>query len=291
MTVIDAHQHVWNLKQACYDWLGPELPELNRDFEFGELSPVLSGLGVEATILVQAADNDEDTDHMLATAGSNAEVVGVVGYVPLDDPTRAADRLAELQRSPVFAGVRNLIHDKTDPDWILRPDVGETLAMLAGAGIPLDYVTSGWEALRHIPVISERHPELRIVIDHLGKPPIKSASPDGWRTAILDASHNPRVFAKISGLYPSVGPMDSWSVDDLVPYVSDAVEIFGAHRLMYGGDWPISQLAGGYQRVWAAIAELARGMSIAESAQLFGGTAERFYELDPHRVEKAKGAK
>ncbi len=287
MTVIDAHQHFWNPARAAYDWLTEDLSPINRAIEFDELAPLLRATGVQRTVLVQAADNWDDTRYMLDVSRAHPEIAAVVAWVPLDQPARAAQLLAELRDEPAFAGIRNLIHTRPDPDWLLRPDVDEGLGLLEDAGIPFDVVSVLPRHLEHVPVISERHPRLRMVIDHLSKPPIKAPSAEPWRTLIATAAENPLVFAKVSGLYPSAGDQRDWNADDIRPYLETALELFGPDRLMFGGDWPISVLAGGYLRVWEQLSLLFDELPPDDRAAILGGTAARFYAIPQGRLQVA----
>ena len=282
--IIDAHQHVWDLASAEYPWLGPEQGSINRTIGFDELAPQLVAAGVDHTVLVQSADNDADTDHMLMTAALHQQVSGVVGYVPLDRPDEAARRLDELAVNPLVVGVRNLIHDQPDPDWLARPEVTEGLGLLAERGLPFDVVAVLPRHLEHVIGIGDRYPELRMVIDHLAKPPIKGPSPRPWRDLIRAAAENPNVYAKISGLYPSVGPLDDWQAADLRPFVDTALAAFGPQRLMYGGDWPVSIPAGGYQRVFDGLAAALAELGDADRRAVYADSARRFYRLDPDRL-------
>jgi L-fuconolactonase len=287
--IIDAHQHVWNLNRAEYPWLTDELAPINRSMEFEELQPHLHRAGIRATVLVQSADNADDTDYMLDMAAGHDEVVAVVAYVPLDRPAEAAEQLDRLRRSPHVVGVRNLIHDQPDPDWVLRPDVDEGLTLLEGAGMTFDLVSVLPRHLEHITTLGERHPGLGIVIDHLSKPPIGEADTELWWSLIERASENPRVHAKVSGLYPSRGPMTAWSTETIRPFFDRALEVFGPERLMYGGDWPISVLAGGYDRVWDGLVPLFEGLATSERSALMSGTAIAFYGIEETLLERARG--
>ena len=284
MAVIDSHQHFWNPSRVAYDWLGPDLGPINRAIEFPELAPLLAATGVERTVLVQSADNAADTDYMFEVAAAHPEIAAVVGWVPLDDPETVASRLPALRANPVFAGIRNLIHTKPDPDWLLRADVDASLGMLAAAGVPFDVVSVLPRHLEHVPTLSNRHPDLRMVIDHMSKPPIKAGDDEPWRTLIRRAAENPRVYAKVSGLYPAVGDLAAWSADDVRPYLEFALELFGADRLMFGGDWPISVLAGGYVRVWEELSVLFDELAADERTAILGRTAATFYAIGPDRL-------
>lgn len=284
--IIDAHQHIWDLDAAAYPWLGPDLAPINRTMEFDDLAPTLAANGISGSVLVQAADNAEDTEVMLDAARRHPQVVAVVGWAPLDRPHELPARLEYLRGHPVVRGVRNLFHARPR-EWATSPAVDASLRLLAESGLTLDFVTADPAALADLPTISDRHPTLRIVIDHLGKPPI-GGTPDQrvrWRQLLAASAANPLVHAKVSGLYSSVGSLDSWTPSDIRPFLDDARELFGADRLMYGGDWPISELAGGYDRTWAAIHALVDDLPADQREEILGGTALRFYGVAPPAIE------
>lgn len=278
MNVVDAHLHVWDLDRAAYPWLGPHLAPIDRSLGPDDVRDDLRSNAVDAVVLVQAADNTEDSDHMFAVADRWPEVAGVVAWAPLNDPERTERRIAALRAEPRFVGIRVLIHDMADQDWIVRPGPDAGLGVLAAHGIPFDYVTAEPAALRHVPTICERHPDLRLVIDHLGKPPVGAAL-ETWRELLARAASSPGVYAKVSGLYPPGGDPTAWSAGDLRPILEDALDLFGPDRLMLGSDWPVAVLAGGYARVWGALSALVDELSPAERAALRGGTAVACYGL------------
>lgn len=283
-TVIDAHQHVWDPARARYDWLGPELAPIDTTMTFDELKPSLARAGVDATVLVQSADNDEDTALMLDVASTNPEIVAVVAFAPLEQPEVVASLSETFRANNLIVGIRNLIHNLPDPAWLLRPDVDTGLGVLEDAGLTFDLVAVLPEHLALVPTLVERHPNLRIVIDHLAKPPIGMADREPWWTLLRDAAQSPTVYAKVSGLYSAVGASGSWTPDAVRPYLHHALECFGANRLMYGGDWPISVLSGGYERVWNGLSTLFAELSDDERAMILGNTAVEFYGIDPARL-------
>src|SRR4051794_31239540 len=162
-TIIDAHLHVWDPSRGVYPWLGAHLAPVNRAMTLPEVLPELTERGIGAVVLVQSADDGFDTDLMFETARSHRQVVGVVGWVPLDLPAAAADRLARLRDEPLFAGVRNLIHERQDPHWILRHDVDAGLDLLEQAEVPFDFVAGGPQALATAAEVARRHPGLHLV--------------------------------------------------------------------------------------------------------------------------------
>ncbi len=283
MTVIDAHQHAWDPRVVEYDWLVGDDP-LNRPILWDELSPHLARNGITGTVMVQSADNDADTDFMIETANAHPEVVAIVGYVPLHDPAAAARGLDRHRAEPRIVGYRNLIHTRPDVDWLVRPAFDEGLGLLEAAGVTFDVVGVLPEHLRHVSTLSERHPDLKMVIDHLNKPPIGADDPEPWWSLIARAAENPKVYAKVSGLYAAVGDPASWTPDMIRPFFDRAMEVFGPKRLMYGGDWPISMLAGDYDRVWDGLQVVFADLDPADREWILAGSAIDFYGIDTARV-------
>ena len=277
--VVDAHQHVWNLEKVEYPWLTQEYGPIYRTFEAQELAPQLEQARVEKTVLVQAMDSYEDTEHMLAVAEQYEFVAGVVGWVPLLRPNEAAEAVDRFRGNPYFKGVRHLIHEDPDPDWLLREEVIESLRMLAAKGVPFDVVSVLPRHLEHVSTLAERLPELRVVIDHLSKPPIKEKGWEPWASLLARAAEYPNVYAKVSGLNTAADP-ESWTAEDLKPYTDFAIDRFGVERLMFGGDWPVAILAGDYRKVWEETNRATADLSDGEWEALFGGTAIHFYDLD-----------
>jgi L-fuconolactonase len=284
--VIDAHLHLWNTERLPYEWLQrPENAAINRTFGLEDFRSLAARAGVDRAVLVQAADTAADTEAMFEIASAHPEIAGVVAWVPLDRPDEAAIQLDRLAARPGFAGIRNLIHDQPDPDWLLRPPVGDGLALLEQQGIPFDVISVLPRHLSHVPVLSERYPALRMVLDHLAHPPLGGADPVGpgswtdaahWGELITAAARNPLVFAKVSGLYP---PDPSWTAEDLRGVVEFAFELFGPDRLMFGSDWPVAELAGGYVKMRTELGKLFDQLSAPERDAILSTTATRFYAL------------
>lgn len=277
MVVIDAHQHVWDLAKVSYPWLTPETGILHRTYSFDELAPQLDACGVDRTVLVQAADSVEETRWMQAVADAHPQVAAIVAWVPLDDAPEAARLLDDYAADRRIVGIRHLIHDEPDEDWLLRPAVREGLALLAERGLTFDAVAVTDRHLQHVSTIAAAHPSLKIVIDHLAKPPIAAAGWMPWADSLAMASTYPNVYAKVSGLNTAADP--DWTAADLKPYVDHALDVFGADRLMFGGDWPVALLSGDYRRVWDAVTEVLADRSAIERDAVLGGTAAAFYDI------------
>ncbi|MFI6535024.1 amidohydrolase family protein [Nonomuraea sp. NPDC050547] len=271
--IVDAHQHFWNLETGDYPWLTPDAGVLYRTYAPEHLAPELAATGVQATVLVQAADSSAETEAMLALADAHDFIAGVVGWIPLTDPDEAAKAIERYGSHRKFVGVRHLIHEEPDPDWLVGEGVLESLGVLADSGLAFDVVSLLPRHLEHVVTLATRHPALRIVIDHLSKPRIKDGGWQPWAEQMTAAAAFPNVYAKVSGLVTEADHA-GWTVEDLRPYVAHAVEAFGPERLMFGSDWPVALLAADYRTVYETALAL-----VGEEGrdQVFGGTAGRFY--------------
>lgn len=280
MLKVDTHQHFWNLEQVAYPWLVPEFGPIYRTFEAPELEPQLQAVGVDKTVIVQAMDSYADTDYMLNTAENFDWVAGVVGWVPLLDPAEASRKLDEYTENPYFKGMRHLIHEEKNPDWVVQKQVIESLTVLAERGLTFDVVAVFPNHLKHVPTLVEKVPNLKMVIDHLAKPPLGTDDYKIWRDQLAAAAESPNVYAKISGLNTATQDFENWTYEDIKPAVDDALELFGAERLMFGSDWPVAILAGDYEKVFKETEKALADLSEADRAAIWGETANRFYNLN-----------
>ncbi len=273
---VDAHQHFWSLNEVEYPWLeASEYGPIHRDFEPPDLEPLLHATGITHTITVQAANSFADTDATLARAERHPWIAGVTGWVPLLDPAEAERALERYCWHPRFCGVRHLVHDEPDPDWLLRAPVRESLALLADFELVFEIPAVFPRHLVHVPALAEELPGLAIVIDHLGKPPIDRGELEPWASQLAVAASYPNVYAKVSGLNTAADP-SGWSAEDLRPFVEVALREFGPERLMFGSDWPVCLMADDYERVWT---ETLKVIPDGAADAVLGGTAATVYGL------------
>jgi L-fuconolactonase len=277
--IIDTHQHLWNLDRVAYPWLVPAFGPIARTFEPSELAPQLAPAGVTYTLLVQSDNSYADTEYMFQMAATYPWIIGVVGWVPLLYPDVAGRAIERFKVNPRFRGIRHLIHNEADPKWLLQDRVIEGLKLLAAAGLTFDVVATLPEHMECIPVVSEKVPSLKMVIDHLGQPPIPTRGLGRWGDDLKATAENPNVYAKISGLGTTSGNWDGWIAEDVRPYVAYAIEIFGPDRCMAGGDWPVSVLAGGYVKAWTAYRSILAEYPAEVEEKILSSTAMRFYGL------------
>ncbi len=274
---IDSHQHFWSLQRGDYHWLTPALDTLYRDFLPPDLQPMLQPAGVGRTILVQAATSVAETDYLLSLAGKHAFIAGVVGWVDMDDPATALEDLRRLQGNHSLLGVRPMIQDIADPDWMLRDHLTPIFEQLIAANLRFDALVLPAH-LQNLRRLLDRHPRLACVIDHAAKPAIASASWQPWADDMAALAASTNCYCKLSGLLTEAGAR----TDDaaLRPYVEHLLECFGAQRLMWGSDWPVLTLASCYGD-WVQQSErLLQHLGVVEQEAIFGTTAKLFYGLD-----------
>ena len=274
--VVDAHLHAWDLERSDYAWLTPELGPLYATFTPEQAGAELEAVGIGSAVLVQAEDSERDTDLMLEAARRHPWVAGVVGWVQLDDPAVAERQLDRRLQDPSFRGVRHLVHDDARDDFLALPSVRHSLRRLAEHDLPFD-VPDAWP--RHLAATADLAgalEDLRVVVDHLGKPPFGGGDWDTWRRTLAAVAAHPNTTAKVSGLQV---PDRSFTVAEVRPAWEVALELFGPGRLMWGSDWPLTVLVGGYGNAWDVMSALIAELSPDEQAQVTRSTATSVYKL------------
>jgi L-fuconolactonase len=273
---IDAHQHFWDLARFEYAWMPPGPSVLRQTFLPDRLERILTRNRFEGSVAVQANTLPAETHWLLELAGDNEFIRAVVGWVDLTDP-RLGSELDELQKHPKFKGVRHPVHDEADDQWLMRADVLAGLAELARRGLPYDLLLRP-QHLPLVPRIAERVPDLRMVIDHIAKPPIAAQAHEPWARDIEAASRLPQVYCKLSGMITEADPK-SWMAEHLRPYVNHVMRIFGPDRLMFGSDWPVCMLAGTWKEALAAFTQTIGAQPTEAREKLLGETARQFYGI------------
>jgi L-fuconolactonase len=274
---IDTHQHFWAFNDVDYVWMEEEHAPLKRDFLPPDLQPLLQASGLDGCVAVQARQMLVETEWLLGLAEEHDWIKAVVGWVPLRE-NAGEPHLEKYGHHQKLAGVRHVIHDEPDDDYILLADFNEGIRRLASYGLVYDVLIFG----KHLPqtiAFADRHPGQPLVIDHIAKPRIQSGRFDEtWASGIRELARRENVSCKISGMVTEVRD-DHWNVELLRPYFETVVEAFGASRVMYGSDWPVCLVRAEY-REWARIAEeLTAPLSEDERAAFWGSNATRIYGL------------
>ena len=273
MMRIDAHHHLWTLARGDYGWLTPALAPIYRDFDLSDLKPHLAAAGIDGTILVQAAPTESETFFMLEIAEGDQVVRGVVGWTEFDTGNAMA-RIDAMAASTLLVGLRPMVQDIPDDDWLLRPAFAPLLAKMAKHGLVFDALVLPRHLQRLLHVI-DRHPDLQFVLDHCAKPHIRTGDIAVWKHDIANVAERPNIVCKLSGLVTEAG--SGWQLADLRPAVDHVLDCFGPQRLLWGSDWPVLNLAGDYERWLKASETLLADLSPDEKAAIFGGNAARIY--------------
>ncbi|MFM7241694.1 MAG: amidohydrolase family protein [Opitutia bacterium] len=270
---LDAHQHFWSYDAAQYPWIPPGSP-LHRDWLPDDLAALQQPLGFDGAIAVQARQVVGESDWLLSQADAHANVKGVVGWVDLRSDRVEAD-LARLAAHPKFVGVRHVVQEEPDDDFMLGKDFQRGISKLAAFGLTYDiliYPKQLPAAIR----LAENFPAQPFVLDHIAKPPIKEGTTEPWKALLRELAKRPNVHCKVSGLLTEADHRH-WAAGQFRPYLDTVFEAFGPARLMYGSDWPVCLFAGSYEQAFRLVDDYARGLTEAERAGLFGDNCARFY--------------
>lgn len=277
--VIDAHHHLWDPARADYPWMTEALDPIRRRFGVEDLVPLLDAAGVARTVLVQARSSSAESREFLATAAGTPRIAGVIAWTDLTSPG-VDDDIASLRAAhggDRLVGIRHQVHDEEDAAWLGRADVRQGLAAVERAGLPYDLLVRAREMPVALAVVRAM-PDLRFVIDHLAKPPVRDGALSPWAELLGPFGELPNVTCKLSGLVTEAD-WSSWTIEDLAPYVDRALELFGPDRMLFGSDWPVSLLAAPYQTVIDTARTLLADLSDDERRAVMGGTAAEVYDL------------
>ena len=273
---IDAHHHFWNPARGDYGWMPEDDPVLSRIYDPADLAVGLSETGVAQTVLVQAAPSVEETEYMLGIADATPHVAKVVGWIDFEDPSQR-QVLERLARHPKFSGVRPMIQDIPDDTWMLRPQVQWAFSAL----IELDLTFDCLGLSRHLPyfhTLLMKYPQMRTVIDHCMKPQLRDAAHFAlWADGMTKLADETRAYCKLSGLVTEADA--DFSDEALKPATDHVLTAFGANRVMWGSDWPVSRLRCEYQDWFAQARRLTSHLGAAAQGQIFEQTARVFYRI------------
>jgi L-fuconolactonase len=275
MDRVDSHQHFWRLERGDYSFPTPVLKPIYRDYGPADLMPILDTWKIGKTVMVQVTETVEETRFLLELAATSERFAGVVGWVDFTS-SEATVEIDDLAQNPKLKGFRPMIQSIPADDWILRPDITTAVEHMTKRKLSLDALTMP-RHLPHLKILLERHPELSVVIDHGSKPEIRSDQFQPWAEEMREIARESRACCKLSGLVTEARP--DWSVDTLRRYVDHIIACFGPDRVMWGSDWPVVNLAGGYDAWAEATDKLLFGLNTTERDAILGGTAARFYRL------------
>jgi L-fuconolactonase len=276
--MIDAHHHFWWTGRHTYTWPEQVGDRLARDFTPDDLRPELSRCGIKGTVLVQVLHQLGETEECLDLCQDVNFVRGVVGWVPLVDPDATSRALERLRSRGKLVGVRHLISHESDPRWLLQDGLVESLKLLAAAGLAFDAIPVTAAQFESVLDVAARLPDLKIVINHLGRPPLPERGWEPWATQVARAAEHRNVSMKLSiGL--DIIMRWRWSTDEIRRYSDHVLDLFSSNRVMAASNWPVILLGASYEQTWKGITDLVAGLSVDQRHAIMGGTAERVYGL------------
>lgn len=274
---VDSHQHFWQVSRGDYYWMSPAVPVLYRDYYPEDLKPHLTSNNIDKTILVQAAPTVSETDFLLGLAHHHDFVGGVVGWLDMEG-TDFPDQLAKYCEKRKFIGLRPMLQDLAEDDYILKPAVVRSLKLVAERGLTFDFLTY----VRHLPYVLrvlDKVPNVRAVIDHISKPEIRAQKMEPWKSLLGEVAQHENVYCKLSGMITEADHT-AWTPEHIRPYVEHVMECFGAERVLFGSDWPVCLQAGTYDQVIEVVSTiLAPVLDKAREGKVFGSNAARFYGI------------
>jgi len=271
---VDSHQHFWRLDRGDYGWLTPALAPIYRDYLPEHLVPQLARTGVDSTILVQAAPTVAETGYLLDLARHHDFIAGVVGWVDFDTDS-APETIESLAMNEKLVGLRPMIQDIPDTLWMLNPQLAPAIETM----IDHDLVFDALVLPGHLDALLEfsaLYPELRMVVDHGAKPPLRGDSLESWKARIGAIARSTRAVCKISGLVTEARSAEPAKLADCVEYL---LEVFGPARLLWGSDWPVCELVCSYEE-WCRTSETLLAKLADNDRQLiYSGTARETYGI------------
>lgn len=273
---IDSHHHLWKYDPAQFGWISDGMRAIRADFLPDDLFREIEHVGIDGTIVVQARQTLDESRWLLALAEKHAFMKGVVAWAPLVS-SDIDDSLDELAQSPWLKGVRHVVQDEPDDRFLLRDDFNAGIRALARHNLTYDILI--YE--RHLPTAIEfvdRHPQQLFVLDHLGKPRVKSRLLEPWSTNLRGLAERENVYCKVSGLVTGAD-WSNWTEGELAVYMGTVFDAFGPQRVMFGSDWPVCIVASHYKRWYDVVDWFCAKLSQAEQERVFGGTATEAYRL------------
>jgi L-fuconolactonase len=273
---IDSHQHFWRYNSARDAWITGEMAVLKHDFLPEQFAQECAANGMDVSVAVQADQSENETNFLLDLAKKHKRIAGVVGWVDLLSP-RVAERLEHFSHFEKLRGFRHIAQSEKDDRFLARGDFVKGVAQLRQFGFTYDILIYARQLPAAIELVA-RLPEQQFVIDHIAKPEIKAKKMEPWAAHLREIAQNKNVFCKMSGMVTEAD-WHNWKLEDFKPYLDVVFEAFRAERLMFGSDWPVCLVAASYRQVKQLIEDYVKGFSQADKDRIFGGNAERFYEL------------
>lgn len=277
MLKIDSHQHFWKFDPVRDSWIGESMSAIQRNFMPEDLKPILNKHGIDGCVSVQADQSEAETEFLLSLAGQHDFIKGVVGWIDL----RAADIGKQVERYigiKKLKGFRHVLQGEADRALMLSPNFMNGIKMLKRHDFTYDILIFP-DQLGYTFQFVKTFDGHKLVIDHIAKPDIKNKNIDKWEKGIRNIAQYPNVYCKASGMVTEAD-WHNWVLLDFKPYLDIIFEAFGPKRVMFGSDWPVCNVAGGYQQMLSIVKNYTSELSAGEQAGFWGQNAAEFYNLE-----------
>ncbi len=276
MLKVDTHQHFWKYNPAKHSWIGDEMAVIQKDFMPVDLLPILDAAGVSACIAVQTDENEVENDFLLSLAKENRFIKGVIGWVDFL-ANNIYDRIAYYNDFKTIKGFRYILQDKKQRDLILSNEFIRGVFAMNNYDLVYELLVYP-DQLNYVEQFVKHFPDQIFVLNHLAKPSIKSGEIIQWERAITALARHENVYCKLSGMITEAD-WKNWSYKDLAPYIDAVFSSFGIDRVMFGSDWPVCNLAGGYGKVMGVAEKWVSDLSSNEQEKFWSLNAIKCYQL------------
>lgn len=278
MLKIDSHQHYWLYHPVKDAWITDDLNVIRNDFLPVDVWPFMQQNGVSACVAVQADQSEYENDFLLGLAQKHTFIKGIVGWVNLR-ADNIEERLSFYSQIKLIKGFRHILQGEADDAYMLNEKFVRGISLLSKYEFTYDLLIQPRHLLYTAELVAQ-FPEQRFVIDHVAKPFIKDKLLDGWQEGIRAIAAHSNVYCKISGLITEADWADQ-KPNDFTPYLDVVFRAFGVNRVMFGSDWPVCNLAGGYEGALNVISYYISQLSFQEQELFWGKNAIGFYRLEP----------
>jgi len=274
---IDSHQHYWHFNTADYGWMGENMSVIKRDFLPTDLLPELKSIDFDGSVAVQARQSLEETNWLLQLADEHPHIKGVVGWLDLQSE-QAEEQIAAFAKHPKAAGVRHVIHDEEDLDFMLRPAFIRGVQLLEKYDLAYDILIFPTHLANTIEFVKQFSDKQIFVVDHIAKPLIKDGIVSPWKEDIVALAKFPNVYCKLSGMVTEAD-WNTWKPENIRPYLDVIMDAFGPERILIGSDWPVCLVAGKYSEVMQVVTDYISTFTEKEQALMLGENAAKAYRI------------
>ena len=274
--VIDSHQHFWKYEPVKHSWIDDDMSVIRKNFLPSDLAKVYQENSIDGCVAVQADQTQEETDFLIDLASINNFIKGIVGWVDLR-AENIENVLEKYSTDKIVKGFRHVVQGEADHNFLLRPNFSRGISLLEKHNFTYDILVFPHQ-LGSVLEFVKKFPHQKFVIDHIAKPYIKDGYFEGWATMVTAIGKHENVSCKMSGMVTEAD-FNTWTPEQIHPYMDTALEAFGSKRILFGSDWPVCLVAGNYSKIKKLTTDFISQLSQIEQNSIMGNNAIEFYNL------------